>query len=374
MDVLALHRDGEDWRLDLSGDWSLDGMARIDALLEALSGPMTGTVICDWSRAEHPGIGPVWALLTRLAELGGAQLKIEHRGNPPHTVDLLRKLHLELCTAHGRRALAVPQHEGAVAKLGRWTVLQGTEARRLVGFFGRIATVLGESIRHPRVLRLNSIVRHVHETGVSAIPIVSLIAFLISVVVAYLGAQQLARFGATIFVVDLVTIAVLREMGVLLTAIIIAGRSGSAFAAEIGVMQLNEEVDALRAMGMNPIELLVVPRILGLIIALPCLTVIADAMGLAGGGLLSLIQLHIPLAQFTIRMREALSPTTFWAGLLKAPVFALLIGMVGCYRGMQVRESARELGRLTTMAVVQSIFLVILADAGFAILYVQINF
>ena len=160
----------------------------------------------------------------------------------------------------------------------------------------------------------------------------------------------------------------------LLTAIIVAGRSGSAFAAEIGVMQLNEEIDALRAMGMNPIELLVVPRVIGLIIALPCLTVIADAMGLAGGGLLSLIQLHIPPAQFAARLREALSPTTFWAGLVKAPVFALLIAMVGAYRGMQVQDSARELGRLTTMAVVQSIFLVILADALFAILFVQLDF
>jgi phospholipid/cholesterol/gamma-HCH transport system permease protein len=374
MDALALHRDGEGWRLDLSGDWSLEEMARIDGELKSLPYPMTGELVCDWSRAERPAIGPVWALLTRLAEVGGTDLEVRHQGNPPHSVDLLRKLHLEICTAHGKRALAVPIHEGAVAKLGRWTVLQGTEARRLLGFFGRIATVLSQSFSHLRVLRIPSIVRHVQETGVSAIPIVSLIAFLISVVVAYLGAQQLARFGATIFVVDLVTIAVLREMGVLLTAIIIAGRSGSAFAAEIGEMQLNEEVDALRAMGMNPIELLVLPRILGLIIALPCLTVIADAMGLAGGGLLSLVQLHIPLTQFTIRLREALSPTTFWAGLIKAPVFALLIGMVGCYRGMQVRESARELGRLTTMAVVQSIFLVILADAAFAILFVQIDF
>ena len=163
-------------------------------------------------------------------------------------------------------------------------------------------------------------------------------------------------------------------MGVLLTAIIVAGRSGSAFAAEIGVMQLNEEVDALRAMGMNPIELLVLPRVLGLLIALPLLTIIADAMGLAGGGLLSLVNLHIPLAQFTSRLREALAPTTFWAGLVKAPVFAVLIGMVGTYRGMQVRESARELGRLTTVAVVQSIFMVILADALFAVLFMQIDF
>jgi phospholipid/cholesterol/gamma-HCH transport system permease protein len=213
-----------------------------------------------------------------------------------------------------------------------------------------------------------------YETGITAIPIVSLIAFLISVIIAYLGAQQLARFGADIFVVDLVTIAVLREMGVMLTAIIVAGRSGSAFAAEIGVMQLNEETDALRAMGMNPIEVLVVPRVLALIIALPLLTVIADAMGLAGGGLLSLLNLHIPLPQFTARMRESLSPTTFWSGLIKAPVFALIIAMVGTYRGMQVRDSARELGRLTTVAVVQSIFFVILADAMFAILFVQIDF
>jgi phospholipid/cholesterol/gamma-HCH transport system permease protein len=171
-----------------------------------------------------------------------------------------------------------------------------------------------------------------------------------------------------------VTIAVLREMGVLLTAIIVAGRSGSAFAAEIGVMQLNEETDALRAMGLNPIELLVVPRVVALMIALPLLTVVADAMGLAGGGLLSLVQLHIPPAQFVTRLREALSPTTFWAGLVKAPVFALLIGMVGSYRGMQVRDSARELGRMTTMAVVQSIFLVILADAFFAVLFEQMDF
>jgi len=226
----------------------------------------------------------------------------------------------------------------------------------------------------PRALRVSSLARHIYETGITAIPIVSLIAFLISVIVAYLGAQQLSKFGADIFVVDLVTISVLREMGVLLTAIIVAGRSGSAFAAEIGVMQLNEETDALRAMGINPIEVLVVPRVLALIIVLPLLTVIADAMGLAGGGLLTLVKLHIPLSQYTYRLREALGPTTFWAGLIKAPVFAMLIAMVGTYRGMQVRESARELGRLTTVAVVQSIFFVIFADALFAVLFVQIGF
>jgi phospholipid/cholesterol/gamma-HCH transport system permease protein len=373
MDALALKREGEDSRLYLSGDWSLSGMVQIDRELNALSGPLSGNLVCDWSHAESPGIGPVWALLARLSDLGAPNLVVRHEGNPPHTLQFLQKLKHE-------RHVAVSAHshgpilEVEIGKLGRWTVLQGTEARGVLGFFGRMVAVLGQAFSRPRALRLPSLARHIYETGVTAIPIVSLIAFLISVVVAYLGAQQLSKFGANIFVVDLVTIAVLREMGVLLTAVIVAGRSGSAFAAEIGVMQLNEETDALRAMGLNPIELLVVPRVLALVIALPLLTVIADAMGLAGGGLLSLIQLHIPLAQFTIRLREALSPTTFWAGLIKAPVFALLIGMVGTYRGMQVRDSARELGRLTTTAVVQAIFLVILADALFAVFFVQINF
>ena len=229
-------------------------------------------------------------------------------------------------------------------------------------------------MRGPGALRPSSLARHIYETGITAIPIVSLIAFLISVIVAYLGAQQLNRFGADIFVVDLVTIAVLREMGVLLTAIIVAGRSGSAFAAEIGVMQLNEETDALRAMGMNPIELLVVPRVLALIIALPLLTVIADAMGLAGGGSCRWSTCTFPCRNSSIGCANRCRPTTFWSGLIKAPVFAILIAMVGTYRGMQVRDSARELGRLTTVAVVQSIFLVILADALFAVLFVQIGF
>jgi phospholipid/cholesterol/gamma-HCH transport system permease protein len=374
MNALVLEGGGDDWRLRLSGDWSLGAIAQIEQELETLPNPMSGTVVCDWAHAEAPGIGPVWALLARLTDLGAGHLQVRHVGNPPHTVELLQKIKHERNALKDAQAAAAPSIPGALGTLGRWAVLQGTEARGVLDFFGRISTVLGQIASRPRALRLPSIARHIYETGVTAIPIVSLIAFLISVVVAYLGAQQLSKFGANIFVVDLVTIAVLREMGVLLTAIIVAGRSGSAFAAEIGVMQLNEETDALRAMGMNPIELLVVPRVLALIIALPLLTVVADAMGLAGGGLLSLIQLHIPLTQFTVRLREAISPTTFWAGLVKAPVFALLIGMVGTYRGLQVRESARELGRLTTVAVVQAIFLVILADALFAVLFEQIDF
>jgi phospholipid/cholesterol/gamma-HCH transport system permease protein len=368
---LALEPQGDGWRLALHGDWSLAAMPGIEAQLKSLPATLKGNLICDWTQARAPGISPAWALLRRLAE--AAPLTISHAGNPPHFLELLQKLHVDRHAAYSALS-AEPTLERLVGKLGRWSVLQGVHARGVIVFLGRIATVVGQAFSRPGAWRLSSLVRHVYETGITAIPIVALIAFLISVIVAYLGAQQLSRFGADIFVVDLVTIATLREMGVLLTSIIVAGRSGSAFAAEIGVMQLNEETDALRAMGMNPIELLVVPRVLALVIALPLLTIIADAMGLAGGGLLSLINLHIPLPQFTARMRESLSPTTFWAGLVKAPVFAVLIAMVGTYRGMQVRDSARELGRLTTVAVVQSIFMVILADALFAVLFVQIHF
>jgi phospholipid/cholesterol/gamma-HCH transport system permease protein len=369
---LALEQDGDGWRLLLSGDWTLAGMPNIEARLKSLPATLHGHLECDWTHAQSPGISPAWALLRRLAEFD-PPVDVRHTGNPPHFLDLLQKLHVERHAAYSAR-LREPTIEHLVGKLGRWSVLQGVHARGVIVFLGRIATVIGQAFARRNAWRISSLARHIYETGITAIPIVALIAFLISVIVAYLGAQQLSRFGADIFVVDLVTIATLREMGVLLTSIIVAGRSGSAFAAEIGVMQLNEETDALRAMGINPIEVLVVPRVLALIIALPLLTVIADAMGLAGGSLLSLINLHIPLPQFTARLRESLSPTTFWSGLVKAPVFAILIAMVGTYRGMQVRDSARELGRLTTVAVVQSIFMVILADALFAILFVQIHF
>jgi phospholipid/cholesterol/gamma-HCH transport system permease protein len=371
-DPLALEPQSDGWRLLLKGDWSLAAMPSIEARLKSLPAALHGNLVCDWTDARTPGISPAWALLRRLAE-DEPGLAVRHTGNPPHFLELLQKLHVDRHAAHSAQS-EEPTLERLVGRLGRWSVLQGLHARGVIVFLGRIATVVGQAFSRPRAWRISSLARHIYETGITAIPIVALIAFLISVIVAYLGAQQLSRFGADIFVVDLVTIATLRELGVLLTAIIVAGRSGSAFAAEIGVMQLNEETDALRAMGMNPIELLVVPRVLALVIALPLLTIIADGMGLAGGGLLSLINLHIPLPEFTARMRESLSSTTFWSGLVKAPVFAILIAMVGTYRGMQVRDSARELGRLTTVAVVQSIFMVILADALFAVLFVQIGF
>jgi phospholipid/cholesterol/gamma-HCH transport system permease protein len=266
-----------------------------------------------------------------------------------------------------------PEVVEPVAAIGRHVVRRWEDTRLGLAFVGRATLTLGRALTRRKSLRLTSVVRHVYDTGITAMPIVSLIAFLISVIIAYMSAQQLQRFGAEVFVVDLVTIGVLRELGVLLTAIIVAGRSGSAFAAEIGAMQLNEEVDALEATGVDPYEVLVAPRVLGLVIALPLLTLIADIIGLTGGALLCRLLLDMPITQYVGRVDAAIASTTFWVGMVKAPVFAVLIALAGTYRGMQVRGSSRELGRLTTVAVVQSIFLVILADALFAVVFMELD-
>jgi phospholipid/cholesterol/gamma-HCH transport system permease protein len=241
--------------------------------------------------------------------------------------------------------------------------------RAALDFVGHTTITWLRSVTSWRRLRPISITRHLYETGLTAIPIVSLIAFLITVIIAYIAAQYMQQYGAEIYVVDLITISVLRELAVLLTAIIVAGRSGSAFAAEIGAMKLNEEVDALKAIGVDPHEVLVLPRVIGLVIALPLLTVAADLVGLTGGALLCRWLLDMPLVLFLERAQDAIASTTFWVGIVKAPVFALLIALTGTYRGLQVRDSSRELGRLTTTAVVQSIFLVLLADALFAVAF-----
>lgn len=367
-------RSGDDHTLRLRGAWCIDNLSEMEQTLAQLSADRRHTRL-DFSGIETLDLSGAWLLrnwLEKGKSAGGARMTVT--GERPAHFDFLDEL---LDQRAGKAARADPDEtplRDAVAWLGRGAVKQAKQTRDAIGFFGRISMTMLRAMRSIHHLRLPSIARHVYETGIQAIPIVSLIAFLISVIVAYLGAQQLRQFGAEIFTVDLVAISVLREMGVLLTSIIVAGRSGSAFAAEIGVMRLNDEIDALQSMGVDFYEVLVVPRLIGLLIALPLLTIVADGMGLAGGALLSSLLLDISLSQFIPRVQDALSPTTFWAGLIKAPVFAMLIALVGTYRGMQVRDSSRELGRLTTVAVVQSIFLVIFADAIFAVVFVELDF
>jgi phospholipid/cholesterol/gamma-HCH transport system permease protein len=366
--VESQRRDSE-LMVTLSGRWDAAALRDIDASLARLD--LTGIDSVLLQGEPEVDLSGAWALHRFQSQLAERRIATRYAAQVPDAVRVVAKVlkdkHDADCSADDETPF------NPVEAIGRTTVERAREVVRGLEFLGRICMVWLRAFGSLRRIRPISVVRHVYDTGITAIPIVSLIAFLISVIMAYLSAGQLKQFGASIFVVDLITIGVLRELGVLLTAIIIAGRSGSAFAAEIGAMKLNEEVDALVATGVDPIETLVLPRIAGLVIALPLLTFIADVVGLLGGALLCYALLDMPLQQFISRANEAIAPTTFWVGIWKAPVFAVLIAMAGTYRGMQVRGSSRELGRLTTVAVVQAIFLVLLADALFAILFMKLD-
>ena len=367
--------------VDLTGEWRALSYGQIDASLAAVDLVGLHHVEISTERLTALDLTGAWRLGEFVRRARGSGVEVAFAGAPPDQLrlveEMLRPTEAQRVTSfpgfgHGPH----PVEEAEVATLtfiGRRAVTLWSDMVGALAFVGRLSGTTLRAFAHPRGLRPISVARHVYDTGITAIPIVALIAFLISVIIAYMSAQQLRSFGAEIFVVDLVTIGVLRELGVLLTAIIVAGRSGSAFAAEIGSMKLNEEVDALQATGVDPFEALVLPRALGLVISLPLLTVLADLVGLVGGAVLCASLLHMPLDQYVNRVSQAISPSTFWVGVVKAPVFAVLIAMAGTHRGMQVRGSSRELGRLTTVAVVQAIFLVILADALFAVLFMEMG-
>jgi phospholipid/cholesterol/gamma-HCH transport system permease protein len=252
--------------------------------------------------------------------------------------------------------------------VGRGTADAAAGLARIIGFFGQVVVRILGTLLHPSRMRPTSLVFHMQETGLNAVPIVALMAFLIGIVIAYQGADQLRQFGAEVFVVDLIAISVLRELGILLTAIIVAGRSASAFTAAIGSMKMREEVDALTTLGLDPIQVLVLPRVLALLVMLPALALVADLAGLLGGGLMAWFTLGISPGMFRTRLLDT-DVSHFLVGLAKAPFFALIIGVVGCFQGLQVEGNAESLGRLTSRAVVQAIFMVILADASFSILF-----
>ncbi|MHB8812993.1 MAG: MlaE family lipid ABC transporter permease subunit [Steroidobacteraceae bacterium] len=370
--------------LDLTGEWRALAFREIDTALAAVDLAGARRVEIATDRLAALDLTGAWRLREFVQHARHLGAEVTFAGTPPDQLRLVEETlrPIEASAPAPRAAKHLGEElrelpaEAEVVTLtfiGRRTVSLWRDVIGALAFLGKLTGTWLGGLPHPRRLRPISIARHVYDTGITAIPIVSLIAFLISVIIAYMSAQQLRSFGAEVFVVDLVTIGVLRELGVLLTAIIVAGRSGSAFAAEIGSMRLNEEVDALQATGVDPFEALVLPRVLGLVISLPLLTVVADLVGLVGGAVLCASLLHMPLDQYIDRVSQAISPTTFWVGVIKAPVFAVLIAMAGTHRGMQVSGSSRELGRLTTVAVVQAIFLVILADALFAVLFLEIG-
>jgi phospholipid/cholesterol/gamma-HCH transport system permease protein len=268
---------------------------------------------------------------------------------------------------------STPRWRKLVIHTGKTTDAAWRDASDLTTFLAKAVNAVGRALVHARELRLPSISRQVAETGVAALPIVGLLAIMISVVIGYQGIAQLRPYGGEDLTIALVAVSVLREMGVLITAILVAGRSGSAFTAEIGVMKAREEVDALRVMGMDPMQLLVVPRVIGLIITLPLLTFYSDIMGLVGGFVSCNALLGVSLSQYVEGVRHAVDGSDLFVGLAKAPVFAFVIAIVGCMHGLRVRGSAESVGRETTRAVVKAIFLVIVLDALFSILFEKLK-
>ena len=260
-----------------------------------------------------------------------------------------------------------------VSHVGRGTLESIAEARRLIAFLGLTTANLGRSLIQPRRIRKTALISHMEQTGLDAMPIVALISFLVGAVLAYQGAEQLRRFGAEIFIINLIGISVLRKIAILLTAIIVAGHSGSAFTASTGSMKVREEIDAMRTLGLDPMELLVMPRLLALMITLPMLVFLANMAGLAGGMIMAWVTLDISPEQCLERLGDSIPLWSFWVGMIKALVVAFLIAMVGCYEGFQVEGSAESVGKLTTLAVVEAIFLVIVVDAIFSILFAYIG-
>ncbi|MBI5675273.1 MAG: MlaE family lipid ABC transporter permease subunit [Nitrospirae bacterium] len=260
-----------------------------------------------------------------------------------------------------------------IVQVGRGTDSAWHDALDIITFVGRAASAASHAMIHPETLRLSSISRQVTETGINALPIVGLLAVMISIVIGYQGVVQMRSYGGEDFTINLVAVSVLREMGVLITAIMVAGRSGSAFTAEIGVMKAREEIDALKVMGLEPMEMLVVPRLIALVITLPLLTFFSDIMGLLGGAVISQSLLHVAPLQYVDRVHQAIDSSDLFVGLIKAPVFAFFIAVIGCMHGLRVRGSAESVGRETTRAVVKAIFLVIVLDAFFSILFENLD-
>ncbi|MBU0655728.1 MAG: ABC transporter permease [Gammaproteobacteria bacterium] len=359
--------------LNLQGDWTFDQTEEIRAALAAIT-PVVKHVAIQVEAVSHLDVTAAW-LVYRQAQLWKQQgREVSFLHFPQEYLGYFERAANGEPPAPGIRQQALAGVTDPLHLLGRKVFHLLHLWRSLITFFGHSLEALFASLLSPHLFRVRSVLHHVFTTGVSAIPIVGLIACLISIVITYQGGGQLRDLGAEIYTVDMVVISVLRELGVLLTAIMVAGRSGSAFAAEIGLMKTNQEVDALRVMGSDPFLILVVPRLVALVIALPLLTILADIIALAAAALISSTILDISFVQFYTRVETTIEFRTFAAGIIKAPFFAVVIALIGCWQGMRVSGSSESLGKHTTQAVVDSIFLVLLLDALFSVLFYRLGF
>ncbi len=351
-----------------SGRWTIRHAGALDVALRAVDPGRARAARFDLSGVEALDSAGAWLIERTRGLLADRGLTVGLEGLPAAFVPLFGRVE-----RLGRPSPLPPpprrRLDDVLVRIGETTFIVGRRVRDLLGFFGAVLVAIARVMAQPRRIRFVSLVSHIEQVGLNAMPIVGLLSFLIGVVLAFQGIDQLSKFGAEVFTVNLVGISVLREMGVVLTAVIIAGRSGSAFTAQIGTMQVNEEVDALRTLGLDPVEVLVLPRILALVIALPLLTFFANFMAILGASLLLLGLIDLSIPSFLSQLNQAVTLTIFWIGIGKAPVFAFLIALVGCFEGLQVQGSAESVGRLTTLSVVEAIFLVIVFDAVFSIVF-----
>ena len=354
----------------LSGDWTTNGLAVLeDEVGEVVdsAASATGPLTVDAAGINALDSNGAWLLsqIVQAFEQRGAV--VEWTGLNEHHQPLFEQI---------RRSRPIPQPPRQVTGIlrviehcGEAVFLWARNSLTFISFLGLTLVRLLRAVTQPRRVRFTSLVHHLERTGIDSLPIVAMLSFLIGVVLAYMGGEQLKRLGAETFTVNLVAVAVLREMGILITAIIIAGRSGSAFTAQIGTMKVNQEIDAMYTIGLDPVEVLALPRVLALMISLPILTFFADLMGLFGGAVIAVTVLDMNIPQFIRQLSEAVELNHFMVGMVKAPLFGFIIALVGCYEGLRVSASAESVGQQTTRSVVESIALVIALDTLFVVFF-----
>ena len=348
-----------------TGAWTVRSITQLEQQLNDIAWPAAVNLDIDGSAISSMDTTGAWLLHRTIRALEQQGHGVRINGLQTEFGSLL-----DMVSVRAVLPAQTPQpSEGLLASIGRWAWRGVGNLYGIMAFVGESAIVLLRSIAQPRRIRWRTILHNLQTAGFEALPIVGLLSFLMGVVIAYQGADQLQRIGANIYIADLVGLTMLRELSPLLTAIIVAGRSGSAYTAQIGTMKVTEEIDALRTIGIVPQELLVLPKLLALVIALPLLTVYADAAGVFGGMIMARSKLDVSFGVFIDRLGDAISLSSFSTGIVKAPVFAAIIALVGCFQGFQVGGSADSVGRQTTTSVVQAIFLVILADALFSIVF-----
>ncbi|MBL0768849.1 ABC transporter permease [Sphingopyxis sp. XHP0097] len=359
------HSDGADGaEVRFSGRLTLARLGDLPARIEEV-GPISTLDLSQIQRIDTVG---AWIVTRAAAQHPGARI-VGASDEAQRLLDALASDKSEYRVHADRRPVWVRMLE----QLGTSSVAIWDELIGIIGFFGAMLVAVFTQIRARRRLRWNAIVTRFQTVGVDALPIIGLMSFLIGIVIAQQGAVQLEQFGLEVFTINLVGRASIRELGLLMTAIMVAGRSGSAFAAQIGTMKLTEEVDAMRTIGVSPMEAIVLPRVAASTLLMPLLGFYASICAIIGGGVFAWVGLEIPPLTYIQRLREIIPMTDFWAMLIKAPVFGVLIGVTGCYSGMQVRQNAEEVGRRTTAAVVAAIFLVIVLDAFFAVFFSSIG-